>query len=371
MAPAAEQARICDEVEKQFTRLDASVASLQRVKANLKRYRASVLKAACEGRLVPTEAELARQEGRSFESGEELLKRILKERRARWEADQLAKMKAAGKVPRDGSWKGKYEEPASPELSAESSPGQSGWATATVEQCTTLVTKGTTPTSVGFPFRTEGVAFVKVENLRRGRIDRASIDCFIDEEAHTALKRSALEAGDVLISIAGTIGRLAVVRSEDVPANTNQAVAIARGSDMGLDSDFLLMALESTVVQTQARARMRGGAMNNISLGDVRGFSLPLPPLPEQQRIVSEVQRRLSVVDELEATVETNLARCARLRQSILKMAFAGRLVPQDPNDEPASVLLERIKSARPAGAIAATSPSARSPRGRRRARNP
>ena len=116
---------------------------------------------------------------------------------------------------------------------------------------------------------------------------------------------------------------------------------------MGLDSDFLLMALESTVVQTQARARMRGGAMNNISLGDVRGFSLPLPPLPEQHRIVAEVERRLSVVDELEATVEKNLARCIRLRQSILKMAFEGRLVPQDPNDEPASVLLDRIRRER------------------------
>ncbi len=99
LPPRSEQDRIVAEIEKQFTRLDAAVAALKRVQANLKRYRAAVLKAACEGRLVPTEAELARKEGRTYETGEQLLARILKERRAKWEADQLAKMHASGKPP--------------------------------------------------------------------------------------------------------------------------------------------------------------------------------------------------------------------------------------------------------------------------------
>ncbi len=94
-----------------MTDLDAAVAALKRVQANLKRYRASVLKAACEGRLVPTEAELARKEGRTYETGAQLLARILKERRAKWEADQLAKMLAAGKPPKNDDWKKKYKEP--------------------------------------------------------------------------------------------------------------------------------------------------------------------------------------------------------------------------------------------------------------------
>ena len=85
------------EIEKQFTRLEAGVAGLRRVQANLKRYRAAVLKAACEGNLVPTEAELARQEGRTYETGAQLLERILTERRQKW------------------SGKGKYKEPAAPE----------------------------------------------------------------------------------------------------------------------------------------------------------------------------------------------------------------------------------------------------------------
>jgi type I restriction enzyme S subunit len=84
------------------------------VRSNLKRYRAAVLKAACEGRLVPTEAELARAEGREYEPADRLLTRILEERRARWEAEQLAKMRAAGKAPKSAGWRATYEEPASP-----------------------------------------------------------------------------------------------------------------------------------------------------------------------------------------------------------------------------------------------------------------
>ncbi len=101
LPPRKEQDRIVAEIEKQFTRLDDAVAALKRVQANLKRYRASVLKAACEGRLVPTEAELARKEGRDYEHASELLKRILAERRAKWEADQLQKMIAVGKPPKE------------------------------------------------------------------------------------------------------------------------------------------------------------------------------------------------------------------------------------------------------------------------------
>jgi len=115
LAPLPEQHRIVAEIEKQFTRLDAGVAALERVRANLKRYRASVLKAACEGRLVPTEAESAHAEGREYEPADRLLARILEERRAKWEADQLAKMQAQGKVPKDDKWKEKYQEPAGPD----------------------------------------------------------------------------------------------------------------------------------------------------------------------------------------------------------------------------------------------------------------
>ncbi len=117
LPPTNEQKQIADTLDTFFTDLDSAVAALKRVQANLKRYRASVLKAACEGRLVPTEAELARKEGRTYETGEQLLARILKERRARWEADQLAKMLAARKPPKNDDWKKRYKEPEPPDTS--------------------------------------------------------------------------------------------------------------------------------------------------------------------------------------------------------------------------------------------------------------
>jgi type I restriction enzyme S subunit len=83
----------------------------------------------------------------------------------------------------------------------------------------------------------------------------------------------------------------------------------------------------------------------SINLTKLSAFPVPLPPLAEQHRIVAEVERRLSVADELEKTIEHSLKQAQRLRQSILKRAFEGKLVPQDPEDEPAGVLLERIKA--------------------------
>ncbi|HZK74057.1 MAG TPA: restriction endonuclease subunit S [Clostridia bacterium] len=113
--PKEEQRRIADALDSYLTRLDAAIDGLRRVEVNLKRYRASVLKAAVEGRLVPTEAELAKKEGRHYEPASVLLARILKERRRRWEESELVKMKAKGQTPKNESWRSNYEEPVGPE----------------------------------------------------------------------------------------------------------------------------------------------------------------------------------------------------------------------------------------------------------------
>src|SRR5436305_918431 len=117
LPPSVEQRRIVDAIDSHLTRLDDALASLQGVQAKLKAYRASVLKAAVEGRLVPTEASLARAEKRDYEPAEVLLARILKERRRRWEEAELAKLKAAGKTPKDDKWKSRYREPVVPDRS--------------------------------------------------------------------------------------------------------------------------------------------------------------------------------------------------------------------------------------------------------------
>lgn len=345
LAPFGEQQRIVDEVEKQFTRLDAAVAGLQRVKANLKRYRASVLKAACEGRLVPTEAELARREGRSFESGEELLKRILKERRTRWEADRLAKMNAAGKMPRDGGWKAKYSVPVGP--AARSGEGlPECWVVASLDELSERLTSGSRDWS-RFYGRGQGT-FVLAQNVRPGRLDmsfRQSVDA---PASDPSTERSRIRVGDLLITIVGAnTGDVCGVHHDVRDHFVCQSVALARPvlAETFPFVECFLVSQEHG--QKQFRAFTYGQGRPHLGFEQIAATLIALPPLAEQHRIVAEVERRLSVVDELEATVEKSLGRCARLRQSILKMAFEGRLVPQDPNEEPASVLLDRIRRER------------------------
>ena len=351
--PKAEQHRIVDEVEKQFTRLDAAVAGLQRVKANLKRYRASVLKAACEGRLVPTEAELARREGRSFESGEELLKRILKERRARWEADQLAKITRAGKTPSDPDWRSRYREPEP--VRKERALEPQGWGGAALSQLA-FVGSGNTPKGIDSAIAASGpVPWFRVSDMNLPGNEHRMLGgtAFLTGESARALGLRLFSAGAVIFPKRG--GAIATNKKRILvqPAATDLNVMAVE--PVGVIAPWLHLWLRQLDL-----ARLSDGSnVPQINHGDVEPLEVPLPPLPEQHRIVAEVERRLSVVDELEATVEKNLARCARLRQSILKRAFEGRLVPQDPNDEPASVLLERIRRGRE-GAVEDAAPSRR-----------
>jgi type I restriction enzyme S subunit len=360
LAPFGEQGRIVDEVEKQFTRLDAAVAGLQRIKANLKRYRASVLKAACEGRLVPTEAELARREGRSFESGEELLKRILKERRARWEADQLAKMKAAGKVPRDDSWKRRYEPAGEPEAEGLWTVPD-GWAWATAGLVIWGIEAGASFKCDEVPPEAGQTGVVKVSAVTWGTYNEREAKTCTDSARVD--DRLLIRKGDFLFSRANTIDLVgACVIARRVESRVMLSDKILRFHLGGIPGEWLLLILRSRWGRREIEALATGNqeSMRNIGQERIQRIRVPLPPLPEQHRIVAEVERRLSVVDELEATVEKNLARCARLRQAILKMAFEGRLVPQYPNDEPASVLLDRIRRQRGSAEMASAAPRRR-----------
>jgi len=362
VAPVPEQERIIEEIEKQFTRLDAAVAALKRVQANLKRYRASVLKAASEGRLVPTEAELARREGRSFEPASVLLERILAERRSGWESAQLAKIKEAKRELEEAKGKKKYREPVAPE--PQNLPRlPEGWEWATVDQVTLLVTKGTSPGWQGFDYVSSGVPFIRSQNVRWGQLDLSEI-AFVEQRFNTSHSNSIIREGDVLLNLVGaSVGRSSIATREIDGANTNQAVGIIRLVQKGIRNKFLMFHLLSPAGQAHIQKTKADVARANFNLDDIRPTPIPIPPFREQIRITDETDRRLSVIHELEAQLEATFLRTERLRQSILKSAFEGNLVPQDPTDEPASVLLERIRVDRNAAHNSATT----APRGRRK----
>jgi type I restriction enzyme S subunit len=218
-----------------------------------------------------------------------------------------------------------------------------GWVEASLEGCATLITKGTTPTSYGFKYQSTGISFVRVENLSNGHIDRSSITTFIGKDADEALKRSRLAVGDLLFSIAGTIGRTALVRAADLPANTNQALAIIRGTGRIFSPQFLRFALASSTAQQQAQSDARGGGMNNISLENVRSFRLPLPPLAEQKRIVAKVEELLTQVNAACNRLAKVPKILKRFRQSVLAAACFGSLTADwrdcHPEIEPAEQL--------------------------------
>ena len=349
LAPLAEQHRIVAEIERQFTRLDASVAALKRVQANLKRYRASLLKAACEGKLVPTEAELAQSEGRYYEPADRLLERILSERRARWESQEQRR--------------GKYKEPVAPDTS-DLPELPEGWVWSTLAQISHLkggVTKGQRPRDQVL----REVPYLRVANVQRGFLDLSEVKC-ISVPVET-IEKLRLMNGDVLFTEGGDrdkLGRGWIWRNEVPDCIHQNHVFRSRLYLNEIVPEFVSWWGNSFGQDFFNRYGKQTTNLASINLTLLSTFPVPLPPVAEQHRILAEVERRLSVAQKVEVSVEANLTRAERLRQSILKQAFSGKLVPQDPSDEPASALLERIRAEREA-ALAAAKPKGRARRRR------
>jgi type I restriction enzyme S subunit len=311
LAPLDQQRDIVAEIEKQFTRLEAGVAGLRRVQANLKRYRAAVLKAAYEGKLVPTQAELAWHEGRSYETGAQLLERILAERRQKWNG------------------KGKYKEPPRPEM-AELPALPQGWTWGTVEQLAAPDRNSVTDGPFGSNLKTEhytaaGPRVIRLQNIGDG--------VFVDEDAHISdehflrLQKHRVFAGDLVIAALGenpprscvipaTVG-LAIVKADCIRYKPHSDLAVR----------YINCVLNAEPTRKRTKTIVHGVGRPRLNLGEIKSIVIPVPPVTEQWRIVSEVERRLSVVEELEAVVNVNLQRATRLRQTILEEAFEGKLV--------------------------------------------
>ena len=195
------------------------------------------------------------------------------------------------------------------------------WNKTKLGELSERITKGSTPTTYGYKFLDEGIPFVKVENLANGRIVRKSITQYISEGAHEFQKRSQLQAGDVLFSIAGTIGRVALVTDKDVPANTNQAVAIIRGITKHFIPDFLKMQLDSHV-SLKVKSKARGGAMNNISLDDLKEMDVVAPPFNVQENIVRAVDTQFTRLDAAIKSLKIVKNNLELYKKSVLKAAF-------------------------------------------------
>ena len=310
VAPLPEQRRIVAEIEKQFTRLEAGVAALRRAQANLKRYRAAVLKAACEGCLVPTEAELAKTGSRKakFETGEALLARILTERRQNWKG------------------RGEYKEPAAPDT-IKLPPLPNGWTWATLDALAGIKGGITKDQNRKHTAPTRSVPYLRVANVQRGYIDLTEVKEIVTTEDE--IQELALRPGDILFNEGGDRDKLGRgwVWNGELPECIHQNHVFRARIYVGTLNPKLVSWYANTFGQKFFFDEGKHTTnLASISMTKIKGLPVPIPPPAEQTRIVAEVERRLSVVEELEAVVSANLQRATRLRQSILQKAFTGGL---------------------------------------------
>lgn len=355
VAPVPEQHRIVEAIESYLSRLDDAMATLERVQRNLKRYRASVLKSAAEGRLVPTEAELARAEGREYEPASVLLERILAERRRRWEEAELAKMKAKGNVPKGDKWKAKYVEPAGPDTSVLPELPE-GWCWTSACQLSQDAQGAISAGPFGTifkakDFRPTGVPIIQIRHVKPDRF-LAHGQTYMDERIWEELFRDdySVFGGELLITKLGDPpGDCAIFPGSRAPSMLTPDVIKLEVNERFVMPRYVMHYINSTLARKYTFGAAFGTTRLRLTLAMFREMPIPVPPLGEQARIAEAIDRLLTVAEDVNRTVQNDRERIQRLRQSILKWAFEGRLVDHDPSDEPAAVLLERIRAERAA----------------------
>ncbi|UZP66005.1 restriction endonuclease subunit S [Desulfovibrio mangrovi] len=340
LPPLNEQRRIADKIDALQAKSRRAREALETVKPLLEKFRQSVLAAAFRGDLT---AEW-RKQNPNVEPASKLLERIRAERRARWEEAELAKMQAKGVKPKNDKWKEKYEEPAP--VDTEGLPElPEGWCWASTSESCAIVVDCHNKTA---PYKEDGIPLIRTTNVRNGKIN-LSATMFVDEPTYQYWSRRCIPLpGDIIFTREAPMCEVGMI-PEEVMLCMGQRMMLLRADDNNLRKNFLLYALQAPHIIEFAQRVGVGMGVKHLRVRDVENLPIPLAPIAEQKQLEIILTRTIELHEKLLEIVEGTSSPLNDLDQSILAKAFRGELVPQDPNDEPASVLLERIKAEREA----------------------
>lgn len=343
IAPATEQKRIVSKIDELFSCIDEGERALERVQKLVERYRQSVLKAAVTGELT---REWREKNKDKLESGEALLARILKARREAWEKAELEKMKAKGITPANDKWKQKYEEPLSPDMT-DLPELPDGWVWASLDMLADIV-GGITVDQKRRTEDCEPVPYLRVANVQRGYLDLSEMKSI--NAPRDRIEQLRLRPGDILFNEGGDIDKLG--RGwiwEGQLSNCIHQNHVFRARLVILYSLNKIISWYGNVMGRTLFMRLGKQTTNlaSLSLSKLKSVPVPIMCPSEADEIVSRVDDIFSITDHHGGEIEKQMRGSSSVRHGVLKAAFSGRLVSQDPADEPASMLLKRIAAGR------------------------
>ena len=333
LPPQAEQRRIISKIET----LGRYIGQTKEVTANIidfiEEFRRSVLTVAFRGDLTLD----WRKAHTSTEPAKRLLNRIRAERKRRWEESLQVKGKAS-----ENYRSSIYQEP-EPADGTKLPELPEGWTWATLAELTDPVRVIRYGILMPGPETAGGIPYVKVLHMRGDTIDVEALPR-TSPEIHAKFYGASLKNGDILLSIRGTYGRVAEVPKVLEGANITQDSARIAPLP-GVQADFLSIILRSPQMQAYFSSIAKGVAVRGLNIGEIRSTPIPLAPEAEQKQIAKVVKEKLTLIDAVNRFMRQIPDDLQKLEASIYSKAFRGELVPQHPDDEPASVLLERIRA--------------------------
>lgn len=358
LPPLAEQRRIVAKVEALFSELEAGVAALKQARAQLAVYRQALLRDAFEGRLT---ADWRSKHAPTLETGEQLLARIWREREERYQSDLRTwnGRKGNGALIINGELMTKPRKP-NPPLRLDDDVFESlpalpdSWRWMTLESLASPAQRSIQSGPFGSSlkhdeFSESGMLVIGIDNVQKGYFSKGS-ENRIPPKTFERLRKYSARPHDVLMTVMATVGRCCAVPADIEKSIITKHVYRTSPNLSLVDPSFIVHALLGSPATVKAIEKDKIGQTRPGINGDIlKRLPIPLPPLEEQREVMRVIAAQLEHVTALETDIDVNLGKAEALRQAILKKAFAGELVPQDPADEPAAALLARIAAEREA----------------------